>query len=368
MSPRVLNAKTTIDVTSVMTITSRQPVTQTTTTTESPIITTGATPRGSSTSSTTPTLAPAPVSASSSIQTPAIVGIAVGGTVFAIIIASIVIFFLRHRHKKAGYNDNPNADLPPDVNALDMRQPSFPVLTHFAAAAPAAHHGANFQPPADANNNAGAYLDPNKPSPNGSMNRHHRNSSGVTTLVGTPFFGSAAGNGSGNVNGNGARKADRVSAMTTASGRTAFSAMPPAEVPGSGVASGTGSPPLATRESPRLSQQRQPPQRSSSYGSVEPRNAVTGSGYFANDPEVYMQAVEEAYIQTGPGELDGEDNMVREMGSGRRDEDDEDLGRLHPRDAHGPDHQTGHSWSSQQRYDGHEYGDPDSRSPSVAPR
>lgn len=72
-----------------------------------------------------------------------------------------------------------------------------------------------------------------------------------------------------------------------------------------------------------------------------------------------MQAVEEAYIQTGPGELDGEDNMVREMGSG---EANDELGHLQL----GQGHQRGHSWSSQQPYDGHDYGD--SRSPSVAPR
>ena len=85
---------------------------------------------------------------------------------------------------------------------------------------------------------------------------------------------------------------------------------------------------------------------------------MAGPGYFPHDPEVYMQAVEEAYIQTGPGELDGEDSMVREMGS---NEANDEPNNVQPDQGH----QEGQSWSLQRRYDGHDYGD--SRSPSIAP-
>jgi len=71
-----------------------------------------------------------------------------------------------------------------------------------------------------------------------------------------------------------------------------------------------------------------------------------------------MQAVEEAYIQTGPGELDGEDNMVREMGSNEANDEPDNV-------QSDQGHQEGQSWSPQRRYDGHDYGD--SRSPSIAP-
>ncbi|KAK5663250.1 hypothetical protein OQA88_3677 [Cercophora sp. LCS_1] len=325
----VLNAKTTVDVTSTMTITSHQPVTQVITTTESPIIVTGTItappnrpPTTGATSSSTPTLITVPPTASSSIQTPAIVGIAVGGTVGAIIVASIAIFFIRHRRKYAS-SPNPNADLPPDVNELD-RQPTFPVLTHFAPAAPAAHHASgDFTPP------PGQYLIPNNsnkstPAPGS----HHRSSSGYSTLV-SAF---PSGNGNGNGNGN---KNYRVSAMTAAS------------VSGSNSGVETHEIDSTTREGNSSSENPSPGTRSPPPPMPPPRNPYRGHPTHI--------------VQTEPGELDGNERFEIGSSSGRQ-ESDEDGGLLRVPGVRGQ-----RSWGEEQRYDGDGYGTPESRSPSVAP-
>ncbi|KAK1834687.1 hypothetical protein QBC39DRAFT_327873 [Podospora conica] len=148
---KVLNARTTIDVTSILTITNHEPVTQVITTTESPIHLPPPTtppPRTPSPTSTPSTL-PA-VTKSSSIQTPAIVGISIGGLAAAAILAAIVIFWFRYRRHRHP-NPHPNADLPPNVNDLDMmgggREPTYPALKHFVSQRTAAHHSAQFHPP-----------------------------------------------------------------------------------------------------------------------------------------------------------------------------------------------------------------------------
>lgn len=163
---------------------------------------------------------------SSSLQTPAIVGISIGGIAAAAIIIAIVIFWFRYRRKR-DQNDNPNADLPPNVNDLDMmREPTYPALKHFVSQRASAHHSVQFQPPAGGMAGlaaaAGAVYndsdDPNKSSGGSSPLTPDPRASSVyssnyNTLVGTP------GNG---------KPRDRVSAMTAASGYGAT-----AEAPGS---------------------------------------------------------------------------------------------------------------------------------------
>ena len=222
----MLNARTTIDVTSILTITNREPVTQIITTTESPIrIPTTPAPRTSSSATSSPSTLPV-VTKSSSIQTPAIVGITIGGIAAAAIIVAIVIFWFRYRRTR-DQNDNPNADLPANVNDLDMmREPTYPALKHFVSQRTAAHHSAQFHPPpggmaglaaaagvvhndSDDHNKSSGGSSPLTPDPRASSVY----SSNYNTLVGTP------GNG---------KPRDRVSAMTAASGYGAA-----AEVPGS---------------------------------------------------------------------------------------------------------------------------------------
>jgi hypothetical protein len=344
----VVNAKATVEVTSTMVITKRQPVTQIITTTESPVNTGGgAAPTRSGPPAQSPTLAAIPPASSSSLQTPAIVGIAVGGTVAAVIVAAVAIFFIRYRRKKNALNDNPNADLPPDVNALD-REPTYPTLTHFTPAATTAHHSMQFQPPPGGI--VAAYLDPKNSSPSTSPsprpNGHHRNSSGYSTLVGTPY----------GVNGNGKRTSHRVSAMTTAS------AGPVVEAPGNPVewqeSSGrsSGSPPLGAGSgsgpvSRRLSQQQTPIDlsRQGSFGAQD--QGPIGQAY-------YLGPQQQQQTPQPPGELDS--NAILEMGIGNPYDDEiEDNTQQQQQRGHR------HTWNSDVRYDGFEYGDP--RSPSVAP-
>lgn len=223
---RVLNARTTIDVTSIITITNHEPVTQFITTTENPVRVAPTTlPPRTSSATSSPTNLPV-VTKSSSLQTPAIVGISIGGIAAAAIIIAIVIFWFRYRRKRHE-NDNPNADLPPNVNDLDiMREPAYPALKHFVSQRASAHHSVQFQPPAGGMAGlaaaAGAVYndsdDPNKSSGGSSPLTPDPRASSVyssnyNTLVGTP------GNG---------KPRDRVSAMTAASGYGAA-----AEVPGS---------------------------------------------------------------------------------------------------------------------------------------
>ncbi|KAK0657676.1 hypothetical protein B0T16DRAFT_453110 [Cercophora newfieldiana] len=359
----VVNAKTTVDVTSTMIITRRAPVTQVITTTENPINTGGgqAPTRSAPTNTNPPTLAAAPPSSSSSsIQTPAIVGIAVGGTVAAIIVAAIAIFFIRHRRKQAALNDNPNADLPPDVNALD-REPTFPTLTHFTPAATTAHHSMQFTPPPGGI--VAAYLDPKtagtspSTSPSPRPNGHHRNSSGYSTLVGTPY----------GANGNNKRTSHRVSAMTTASA-TSGPPVPVAEVPGNqpdwqeSSGRSSGSPPLGAASgsgsaSRRLSQQ-QTPVHQSRHGSFGAQDAgPIGQAYYLGPQQ---QQYQQQQPPQPPGELDS--NAILEMGIGNPYADEmEDNTQQQQQQGRG--HRR--TWSSDVRYDGFEYGDP--RSPSVAP-
>ena len=288
---RVLNAKTTIDVTSTLVITSHEPVTQFITTTASPILPATSDPTGSTatpTSSATSTSVPS----SSTIQTPAIVGIAVGGTVFAIIVAAFIIFFVRHRRRKDPF-DNVD-DLQAD-NSLGMRQPTYPtILPHFAPAA--SHHAAQFQPPS-----AVSFLDPSKAHTGGSPRPgHNRSSSGFTTLVGTP----------NTTVGGLAKKGDRLSAMTTMSGGTVVSAA----VPGATVAEVPGSPLVERYEidssSPVQSAAAFHPPGSVSTPSQQQQQQRYRSGSYARD----AQSLGRAYFQSQLDELDGGANAAAEMG------------------------------------------------------
>ncbi|KAK4202286.1 hypothetical protein QBC40DRAFT_169680 [Triangularia verruculosa] len=187
---RILHALATVVETSTLTITSRPAVVQTITTTASlilPPLTTPSdvSPTTSTTSSptTTPTTAP-----SQSLPTTAIAGIAAGTSALALVLAGLIIFFIRRRryrsqstHASALFAFDPN-DPEHDyqktmttatVTAAGLREPTLPrILPHFSPEAPAHHHS---QPPS---------LTPSYQ--NQQDQQHRRNSSGFTTLVGTP--------------------------------------------------------------------------------------------------------------------------------------------------------------------------------------
>ncbi|KAK0667393.1 hypothetical protein QBC41DRAFT_228570 [Cercophora samala] len=188
----VLHALATVVETSTLTITSRPPAVQTITTTASlilPALTTptdvSSTPSALSSLTTTPTPAP-----SRSLGTTTIAGIAAGTSVLALVLAGLIIFFIRRRRYQS---QNPASALfafdPNDpehdyqktmpaavtVTSAGFRQPTLPrILPHFAPEAPAHHHS---QPPS---------LTPSYQTRRDQQQQHRRNSSGFTTLVGTP--------------------------------------------------------------------------------------------------------------------------------------------------------------------------------------
>ncbi|KAK0618370.1 hypothetical protein B0T17DRAFT_509912 [Bombardia bombarda] len=178
---RVLNAQTTIDLTSTLTITSYQPSTLLYTTTVSPVWSITPTTSAESTtipstsSSPLPTIAPVNPSPTA-LSTPAIIGISISGAVVATIIIALLVFCLRHHSRwSPSLNKDQNFTTTHDIST---RQPTLPTLSlpHFMPSAPA-HHAAQFQPPTDFNNN---------PSQQNPATSHHRNNSGLTTLIGTP--------------------------------------------------------------------------------------------------------------------------------------------------------------------------------------
>ncbi|VBB72203.1 Putative protein of unknown function [Podospora comata] len=185
---RVLHALATVAETSTLTITSRPPVVQTITTTASlilpPLITSidvSSTPSTSSSPTTTSTPA-----SSQSLPTTTIAGIAAGTSVLALVLAGLVIFFIRRRRYQTQrpasalfpFDPNdPEHDYQKTIPTTTVTaEPTLPrILPHFAPAAPAHHHS---QPPAL----TPAYQSP----PQDQQQQHRRNSSGFTTLVGTP--------------------------------------------------------------------------------------------------------------------------------------------------------------------------------------
>ncbi|KAK4181590.1 hypothetical protein QBC36DRAFT_66040 [Triangularia setosa] len=183
---RVLHAVATVVGTSTLTITSRPAVVQTITTTASLIIPPLTTPSDiSPTPSATTTPTPVP---SQSLPTTTIAGIAAGTSILALVLAALIIFFIRRRRYQS--QNNPGSSLfafdPNDpehdyqktmttatITSAGLRQPTLPrILPHFAPAAPAHHHS---QPPS---------LTPSYQQQQDQQ--HRRNSSGFTTLVGTP--------------------------------------------------------------------------------------------------------------------------------------------------------------------------------------
>ncbi|KAK0731735.1 hypothetical protein B0H67DRAFT_549439 [Lasiosphaeris hirsuta] len=323
---RVFNAQATTETTSTLTIISRQPKTEFITTTATPIRPGTATlsePTSSSTGSGAPVV---PANASKSVSTGAIAGAAVGGTVFAIIIAAIVIFFIRHRRSKQKPFDN-DIVLPPDAldmnngGGMDMRQPTYPaVLPHFATTP--AHHAAQFQPPNNLSPNANTYLDPSSAGA-AAAPQHRRTSSGYSTLVGTPNLGA------------GGKKDDRLSAMTMASGTTSATTPPLATTPeaveaptepptrwfevdgnnqineaddghhlvdpavdgGHSSPVGTGSPPLPQQQTPPQ-HLRQNSNSSSTYSAYGGHDVQSISG-------AYFQGSVGQAVEMGPGEQGG---------------------------------------------------------------
>ncbi|CAP60476.1 uncharacterized protein PODANS_1_7720 [Podospora anserina S mat+] len=137
----------------------------------------------STSSSPTTTSTPAP---SQSLPTTTIAGIAAGTSVLALVLAGLVIFFIRRRRYQTQrpasalfpFDPNdPEHDYQKTIPTTTVTaEPTLPkILPHFAPAAPAHHHS---QPPAL----TPAYQSP----PQDQQQQHRRNSSGFTTLVGTP--------------------------------------------------------------------------------------------------------------------------------------------------------------------------------------
>lgn len=293
---KVLNAQTTIDITSTVTITKGPPTTMTITKTENPIP--GPT-EPASPDNPDPSAAPVTDGSSSSLQTGAIIGIAVGGAVAAIAIIAALIFFIRRRRNKKQPFEMDDYSSPPG----DMRQPTYPiVLPQFANTAPA-HHAEQFHPP-KTSPGINQFLVPDSGTPPG----HQRSSSGFTTLVGSAHLGAGA-----------AKKGDRHSTMTATSGRTV------AEVPGSQPADWyevDGNSPVPSPNpnpsSPPLGSGSPPQQhyRQASYGDQPPgqgpRGAGLSQGYFQGLPGQQQQ---QSQGQQGHAEeLDSVDNTIAELG------------------------------------------------------
>ncbi|KAL2271219.1 hypothetical protein VTJ83DRAFT_590 [Remersonia thermophila] len=158
---RVLSADTTITVTSTITLTPLPPssVTITSTATPSPAPASASTTAASAMPS--PTGEPGP---SGTLPAGTIAGIAAGSTALAILLAGFIILSIRRRSRRRHDGDR---HVPPDPSfdayrasrSMDQRQPALPrILPHFAPASPA-HHAEQFQPPtpysSESSDNAG---------------------------------------------------------------------------------------------------------------------------------------------------------------------------------------------------------------------
>ncbi|KXX75098.1 hypothetical protein MMYC01_207649, partial [Madurella mycetomatis] len=144
---RVLNAQTTITITSTLTITSYPAAILTITTTASLISPTSSSPP-QSLSSQPPTL-----------PTPAIAGIATGGSILAAILGALVVLSIRRRRRRhhtlppsylsdSYYDSHHHGDHNRSNLDIHMREPTLPPLpAHFAPAVPAAHHAATYHLP-----------------------------------------------------------------------------------------------------------------------------------------------------------------------------------------------------------------------------
>ncbi|KAL1844283.1 hypothetical protein VTJ49DRAFT_2340 [Mycothermus thermophilus] len=226
---RVLSAETTITMTSTLTVTPQLPsfVTLTSTAILSPAPATTSKTDISPTPSSTDEPQP-----SGTLPTATIAGIAAGSTVLAILLAGFIILSIRRRSRRRHARDHKDSPAPFDTRriseSMDQRQPTLPrILPHFAPATPA-HHAEQFQPPtpyseysgkgggggdgprprgtSDASSQSRRGLSPyhqHQPHdhtgvhqqqqqqhhhlhPHNPRSHHQRNSSGFTTLVGTP--------------------------------------------------------------------------------------------------------------------------------------------------------------------------------------
>ncbi|KAM7209089.1 hypothetical protein V8F20_000698 [Naviculisporaceae sp. PSN 640] len=168
---KVLNAQTTVLVTSTLTVTSNQPTTRLIITTADPVS------PATATASSTPTDLPEDTGDQApAIPTPAIVGIAVGSAAAALILLIIAIFLIRRRRlRKTSPNFVISNSPPPPPTHMLTRQPTLPDLAQFATTAPA-HHDAPVNLPK-------GYVTPQ--SSKGLFPGHQRSSSGFSTLIGT---------------------------------------------------------------------------------------------------------------------------------------------------------------------------------------
>ncbi|KAK4128754.1 hypothetical protein N657DRAFT_696130 [Parathielavia appendiculata] len=226
---RVLRADTTTTITSTLTLTSHRSSTSTLTTTApaSPII-----PPSTASSQPDASTSLNPISTPPQrLPTQTIAGIAAGSSVLALFLAGFVILAVRRRHHSSPKQDedgevfstgtsifHDNTPGGGGGDSMAMRQPTLPVLPHFAVLPPA-HHAVEYRLPVTAAGAAaggsygrqqqkhgagGEYLVVIPPPHRGyrhyvargrgggdtahgaSGGGHQRNGSGYTTLVGTP--------------------------------------------------------------------------------------------------------------------------------------------------------------------------------------
>ena len=193
--PSVLKAETTITITSTLTVTSQPPLTVTLTTT-------------ANLNNPTTTPLPSPTSISSpGLPTATIAGIAAGSSTLALFLAGLTIFCLRRHNHSPTSSSSSTSSNKQTYNPMSHRHPTLP---HFATTTAPAHHAAEFRLP----HAYSAYpyytsyqdINPQYPPKAGTgqqdqgqwkMGHHQRNSSGVTTLVGSPVAGTFAVAGGG---------------------------------------------------------------------------------------------------------------------------------------------------------------------------
>ncbi|KAL2023177.1 hypothetical protein VTK56DRAFT_3300 [Thermocarpiscus australiensis] len=145
---RVLYAQATIDIASTLTITSHPPSILTITATADLIPPRATSTRTDPATSQTPS-PPTFQRPSNTLSIPTIAGIAAGSSVLALLLAAFVILSLR-RSCRRRRRFPPALDSNADDDLLHARQPTLPpiILPHFAPAAPARHHAAQFHLPA----------------------------------------------------------------------------------------------------------------------------------------------------------------------------------------------------------------------------
>ncbi|KAL2133044.1 hypothetical protein VTI74DRAFT_2983 [Chaetomium olivicolor] len=217
---RVLKAETTLTLTSTFTATSHPPTIITLTTTADlipPLTTSLPTPTiPSSQPSETSPPDPQPL-----LSMPAIAGIATGSSILSALLTLFVILSVRKRRRRRRLGRLSGCETPPPLDHTHRyrrsdedtmmwcgrREPKLPsVLPHFATTAYPAHHDAQFQPPPPPTTTTTTATTPEGGGgcrlTAGSAARrmghqHQRNSSGLTTLVGTPSPTTGGGFGVG---------------------------------------------------------------------------------------------------------------------------------------------------------------------------